>query len=227
MWSRWTSHVVRYVNIFSFIYVTLFPLEMIAMYATVQSRTPLMNNGKSNWCEGFDEFVLMADSMLDEALYLESQSVSPTKIGGGSRLLPNMTFNNIVSENDYVFYQVCIARHQHEHVVHVNLSSISGDANMFLSADNPVPQRGRASWIAQHPGDDHIVLPTYLPEFPRHVAHMPLYIGVFGNGPGVSEFNLTVAIRDLPENSDVRSRQAYYDKAREELQHQKRHLRLV
>ncbi|KAF0687228.1 Aste57867_20990 [Aphanomyces stellatus] len=167
----------------------------------------------SNWCEGFDDFVLSADA----ALYLEGQSISQSQIGGGRHVHPNRTFHNHVAEDDYMFYQVCIARHPHEHVVHINLTSITGDANMYLSTDNPMPERGHAAWIAQHPGDDHVALPTYLPEFPRRAKHMALYIGVFGYGPGPSEFNLTVSIHDLPENSDVRSRQEYYDKERQQL----------
>ncbi|ETW00586.1 hypothetical protein H310_07162 [Aphanomyces invadans] len=167
----------------------------------------------ANWCTGFDEFVLMADS----SIALEEQSISQTVVGGGSRLLPHMAFNNTVLEDEYMFYQVCIARHEHQHVVHINLTSITGDANMYLSADNPLPQRGKSSWIAQNPGNDHVALPTYLPDFPRHAKHMALYIGVFGYGPGESRYNLTVSIHDLPQNSDIKSRQEYYDKERREL----------
>ncbi|RHY92012.1 hypothetical protein DYB37_002191 [Aphanomyces astaci] len=188
------------------------------------STTAIANDPEvANWCKGFDEFVLMADS----SIALEAQSISQTVVGGGSRLLPHMAFNNTVLEDEYMFYQVCIARHEHEHIVHVNLTSISGDANMYLATDNPVPRRGQSSWIAQHPGNDHVALPTYLPEFPREAKHMALYIGVFGYGPGPSQYNLTVSIHDLPQNSDIKSRQEYYDHERDQLlqEKQRRHLR--
>ncbi|CAK4080572.1 unnamed protein product [Aphanomyces euteiches] len=168
---------------------------------------------ESNWCQGFDEVILSADS----TIFLEEQSISSQLVGGGRRLMPHVAFNNTVLEDDYMYYQVCIARHEHEHMVHVNLTNLSGEANMYLSTEDPLPQRGRAAWIAQHPGNDSIALPTYLPEFPRQAKHMALYIGVFGYGPGPSEFNLTVSIHDLPENSDIKRRQEYYDKQRQQL----------
>ncbi|OQR94434.1 hypothetical protein ACHHYP_01282 [Achlya hypogyna] len=164
---------------------------------------------RSNWCEGFDEFVLTADVGLEPKV-------------GGSRLLPNMTFNNSVAQDAYVYYQLCIARHNHEHAIEVDLVSITGDTNMYLSPETPLPQRGRAAWIAQRPGNDHVSLPTYLPEFPRHGQRVALYIGVLGTAPGDSNFTLTVSIRDLPQNADIQSRQDFYDKSRVQLQAQRR-----
>ncbi|EQC42550.1 hypothetical protein SDRG_00280 [Saprolegnia diclina VS20] len=165
-------------------------------------RRLLADDHASNWCAGFDEVVLTFDGP------------SPESRVGGSRLSPNMTFNSSVLEDAYAFYQVCIARHTHEHAIEVDVVAVTGDTTLFLSAENPLPQRGHSSWIAQQRGNDHVSLPTYLPEFPRDGPRMALYIGVLGAAPGVSNFTLTVAIKDLPENADVRSRQEYYDKSR-------------
>ncbi|OQS00486.1 hypothetical protein THRCLA_05947 [Thraustotheca clavata] len=141
---------------------------------------------------------------------------------GGSLLLPNMTFNSTVAFEKYVYYQVCIARHHHQHTIEVDLISITGDTNMYLSPEFPLPQRGKAAWIAQRPGNDHVSLPTYLPEFPREGQQMALYIGILGITPGISIFTLIVSIQDLPENSDIKSRQDYYDRSRTDIEKQRR-----
>ena len=92
-------------------------------------------------------------------------------------MIPNVTVDGIVQEDAYEYYQLCIARHSHEHQIEIHLHCLLGDANLYLSTTEPHPRMGASSWIAQRHGDEFIKLPTYLPEFSRNGAPLTLYIG--------------------------------------------------
>ncbi|DBA02345.1 TPA: hypothetical protein N0F65_007164 [Lagenidium giganteum] len=139
-------------------------------------------------------------------------TISDHNLAKGEHLAPNTTMNGTVTEDDYDFYHVCIVRHEHEHLIQLDLKVFDGEANLFMSSEHRYPMRGHATWISQHIGDDHVKLYTYLDGFPRKSdaknRAIPLHIGVFGDT--TASYKLSVAVLDLPTTADVVAREKYY-----------------
>ncbi|KAJ0404996.1 hypothetical protein P43SY_004913 [Pythium insidiosum] len=139
-------------------------------------------------CE-FDEIQLASDGI-----------IQLRRLEMGERVAPNTTLNSTVEADDYQFYHLCVMRHEHEHQINVNLTCLDRgtDANLYLSSVEKYPRMGHASWIAQHVGDDHVKLFTYLDGFPRRSdprhRSIPLHIGVRGVSPLTSAIFMTNSI---------------------------------
>ncbi|GLE10372.1 hypothetical protein PINS_up022473 [Pythium insidiosum] len=154
-------------------------------------------------CE-FDEIQLASDGI-----------IQLRRLEMGERVAPNTTLNSSVERHDYEFFHLCVMRHEHEHQINVNLTCLDHgtDANLYLSSVEKYPRMGHASWIAQHVGDDHVRLFTYLDGFPRKSdprhRSIPLHIGVRGVSP-LTRYNLTVSVLDLPITKQIQERERYY-----------------
>lgn len=148
----------------------------------------------------------------------------------GKDMRANSTVNGTVSSEMYQYYHVFIYRHKHEHRVEVNLTCFDqGDANLYMtSEDEACPRKGHAHWIAQHPGDDHVRLFTFLNGFPRaanhkHSSMIPLHIGVYGASEDQPiHYNLSIAVFDLPVNKKIEELTAYYSQLHEIYKRQRR-----
>ncbi|EEY69442.1 uncharacterized protein PITG_05677 [Phytophthora infestans T30-4] len=139
----------------------------------------------------------------------------------GTRVVPNMTVNGTVAPDGYDFYHLCVGRHEHEHLITVELLcdnydvSEGGDANLYLSSEVKYPRMGHSTWIAQRRGDEFVKLFTYLDGFPRKNEDggrrwIALHIGVFGAGNVDTSYDLIVSVTDLPNTPDILLRQEFY-----------------
>lgn len=115
-----------------------------------------------------------------------------------------------VKRNQYKFYQLCIARHSHEHKVEIKAQSDQGEINLYISPNQMNPTKTTSSWISQKKGNKKVVLPTYLPDFPRDHGALTLYIGVYGITPGTTHYTLSASIIDIKTNEDIRIRRKFY-----------------
>ncbi|RLN66740.1 hypothetical protein BBJ29_000066 [Phytophthora kernoviae] len=110
---------------------------------------------------------------VDEIQLASDGTIAQWGLALGTRVTPNMTVNGTVVPDGYNFYHLCVARHEHEHLITVRLLcddddvSKGGDANLYLSSDFKYPRMGQSTWISQHPGNELIKLYTYLDGFPR------------------------------------------------------------
>lgn len=137
------------------------------------------------------------------------------QFASAQELYTNVTVNGIVSKDQYVFYQLCIAKHMHEHEIVVDLKAKNGEVHLYGAVGNEYPQLGKADWIGHKIGDDQFRLPTYLSEFPRSSELILLYLSVRGMSE-IAEYGLKVAIHDLKTNRNVKSRQEYYKQLRKQ-----------
>lgn len=151
---------------------------------------------------------------VDEIHLASDGTIEQQSLAWGDRVAANTTLNGSVLEDESHFYHICILRHEHEHLIRVNLTATSrdGQLNLFLSSEHKYPRRGHATWISQHPRPDVVNLYTYLDGFPRKSdaqnRSIPLHLGV----AGVSDTNytLTVSVVDLEITSDRIERELYY-----------------
>lgn len=154
------------------------------------------------------------DCTVDEIHLASDGTIEQQSLTWGDRVAANMTLNGSVVEDESHFYHVCILRHEHEHLIRVNLTATSrgGQLNLFLSSEHKYPQRGRATWISQHPRPEVVNLYTYLDGFPRKSdaqnRSIPLHLGV--QGVSDAEYTLTVSVVDLEITSDRIERERYY-----------------
>ncbi|KAF4318558.1 hypothetical protein BBO99_00000947 [Phytophthora kernoviae] len=162
---------------------------------------------------------------VDEIQLASDGTIAQWGLALGTRVTPNMTVNGTVVPDGYNFYHLCVARHEHEHLITVRLLcdnddvSKGGDANLYLSSDFKYPRMGQSTWISQHPGNELIKLYTYLDGFPRKDESgggrwIALHIGVFGAGDVNTTYDLAVAVTDLPNTADIRSRELFYTEQR-------------
>jgi hypothetical protein len=158
---------------------------------------------------------------VDEIQLASDGTIAQWGLALGTRVAPNMTVNGTVAPDDYNFFHLCVARHEHEHLITVELLcneddvSDGGDANLYLSSEVKYPRIGHSSWIAQRPGNELIKLYTYLDGFPRKNEEggsrwITLHIAVFGGGDVDTSYDLSVSVTDLPITSDILSREAFY-----------------
>ncbi|GMF09288.1 unnamed protein product [Phytophthora lilii] len=158
---------------------------------------------------------------VDEIQLASDGTIAQWGLALGTRVAANMTVNGTVVPDDYNFYHLCVARHEHEHVITVELLcnnddvSEGGDANLYLSSEVKYPRMGHSTWIAQRPGNEQIKLFTYLDGFPRKdekggTRWIALHIGVFGAGDVATSYDLTVSVTDLPITSDILAREKFY-----------------
>ncbi|KAG3114376.1 hypothetical protein PI124_g6295 [Phytophthora idaei] len=158
---------------------------------------------------------------VDEIQLASDGAIAQWGLALGTRVAPNMTVNGTVTPDGYNFYHLCVGRHEHEHLITVELLcnnddvSEGGNANLYLSSEVKYPRMGHSTWIAQRPGNELIKLFTYLDGFPRKDAEggrrwITLHIGVYGAGDVDTSYNLVVSVTDLPNTPDIISRQEYY-----------------
>ena len=163
-------------------------------------------------------------SVVSEIKLASDGTVKRQKSEFGKDIRANSTISGAVSSEMYQYYHVFVYRHRHEHRIEVNLTCFDrGDANLYMSSEDEVcPRKGHAHWIAQHPGDDHVRLYTFLDGFARvsnrkNPSLISLHIGVYG----VSEdqpvhYNLSIAVFDLPVNKKIDELTAYYTQIHEQ-----------
>ncbi|KAK1939410.1 hypothetical protein P3T76_008794 [Phytophthora citrophthora] len=181
--------------------------------------------------EAFGGDVLSADSEceVDEIQLASDGTIAQWGLALGTRVAPNMTVNGTVTPDGYNFYHLCVGRHEHEHIITVELLcdtddlSEGGDANVYLSSEVKYPRMGHSSWISQRPGNEFIKLFTYLDGFPRKNEEggrrwIALHIGVFGAGDVATSYDLVVSVTDLPNTPDVLSRKEFYTQQHQQAQ---------
>ncbi|GMF16923.1 unnamed protein product [Phytophthora fragariaefolia] len=158
---------------------------------------------------------------VDEIQLASDGTIAQWGLTLGTRVAPNMTVNGTVAVDSYNFYHLCVARHEHEHLITVELLCNEedvfegGDANLYLSSEVKYPRMGHSTWIAQRPGNELIKLFTYLDGFPRKEEDggsrwITLHIGVFGAGYVDTSYDLIVSVTDLPITPDILSRSEFY-----------------
>ncbi|KAG7390327.1 hypothetical protein PHYPSEUDO_008155 [Phytophthora pseudosyringae] len=158
---------------------------------------------------------------VDEIQLASDGAIAQWGLALGTRVTPNMTVNGTVTPDGYNFYHLCVGRHEHEHLITVELLcdsddvSEGGDANLYLSSEVKYPRMGHSTWIAQRPGNELIKLFTYLDGFPRKnekggLRWIALHIGVFGTGDVDTSYDLVVSVTDLPNSPDILSREKFY-----------------
>ncbi|KAH7476640.1 uncharacterized protein KRP23_7322 [Phytophthora ramorum] len=158
---------------------------------------------------------------VDEIQLASDGTIAQWGLALGTRVAPNMTVNGTVIPTSYIFYHLCVARHEHEHLITVELLcndddvSEGGDANLYLSSEVKYPRMGHSSWIAQRPGNELIKLYTYLDGFPRKDEEggsrwIALHIGVYGPRAIATRYDLTVSVTDLPITRDILAREEFY-----------------
>ncbi|RLN60131.1 hypothetical protein BBJ28_00021243, partial [Nothophytophthora sp. Chile5] len=170
---------------------------------------------------------------VDEIQLASDGTIAQWGLERGTRVAPNMTVNGTVTPEAYHFYHLCVARHEHEHLITVRLQCdhddvSEGDANLYLSSEYKYPRMGHSTWISQGPGDELVKLYTYLDGFPRKSEEagsrwIALHIGVFGAGDIDTRFDLSVSVTDLPITPDIQSREEFY--TQRHLQDRKQRLR--
>ncbi|OWZ18717.1 hypothetical protein PHMEG_0007146 [Phytophthora megakarya] len=184
--------------------------------------------------EAFAELEPSADSEceMDEIQLASDGTIAQWGLALGTRVAPNMTVNGTVTTDGYNFYHLCVSRHEHEHLITVELLcdtddvSEGGDANLYLSSEFKYPTMGHSTWIAQHPGNESIKLYTYLDGFPRKNEEggsrwIALHIGVFGAGEVDTSYDLVVSVADLPITPDIQSREKFYSQQHNQTQQQR------
>lgn len=157
-----------------------------------------------------------------------ADSVDAVGSGGGERtaalssipLAQNVTIAGQVAEGKYAYYQACITLHEHTHNVHFDLLCVPGpavegdelghgvpavgDADLYISTEEPQPHVDSATWISADKGDDRITLRTDLPEFRERAAAdrgrgaQMLYVSVYGRSEGTTHFKISVLVTDVP-----------------------------
>ena len=114
-------------------------------------------------------------------------------------LQQNVSVAGHVREEQYAYYQVCLAHHTHEHVVSFEVVCSHGDADLYISTEDEHPALDRATWISADKGDDRITLHTDMPEFAQaarlgSAGSQVLYVAVYGRTE--ANFAITVLVRD-------------------------------
>ena len=90
-----------------------------------------------------------------------------------------------VQAGEYEYFQVCVAEHKHHHKVSLDLKrdppAFSDhdyrEIDLYISADLKEPTMRTSTWISRDKGNDHIVIPTYVPDFEATKSHT-FYVGV-------------------------------------------------
>ena len=137
----------------------------------------------------------------------EASVLSLAALGGaaGGAPLPaatlqqNVSVRGHVALEQYQYYQVCLARHTHEHEVSFEVACERGDADLYISTEEARPAVDRATWISADRGDDRITLHTGMEEFARaarlgSAGSQVLYVAVYGRTE--ADFSITVLVRD-------------------------------
>lgn len=173
-----------------------------------------------------------AECEVDEIQLASDGTIAQWGLALGTRVAPNMTVNGTVVPDGYNFYHLCVGRHEHEHLITVELLchdddvGEGGDANLYLSSEVKYPRMGHSTWIAQRPGNELIKLFTYLDGFPRKDESggsrwIALHIGVFGAGYVDTSYDLVVSVTDLPITPDILSRTEFYTTQHNQAQKQR------
>jgi len=112
----------------------------------------------------------------------------------------NVSIDGAVTEEDYAYYQVCVARVEGVLDIRIELTSVQGDADLYISTENPKPDKAHSTWISADPGDDKIDLRTDLDDYVTALAKssysqgQTLFLGVFGRTP--ASFSIRVLVSD-------------------------------
>ncbi|KAG1705841.1 hypothetical protein DVH05_002406 [Phytophthora capsici] len=101
----------------------------------------------------FGSDLLSADSEceVDEIQLASDGTIAQWGLALGTRVAPNMTVNGTITPDSYNFYHLCVGRHEHEHLISVELLcdagdlSKGGDANVYLSSEVKYPRMGHSS----------------------------------------------------------------------------------
>ncbi|ETO78170.1 hypothetical protein F444_06814 [Phytophthora nicotianae P1976] len=195
-------------------------LLLCGTYSLLASATQVYSQGAFG-VESPMESSADSECELDEIQLASDGTIAQWGLALGTRVAPNMTVNGTVTPDGYNFYHLCVGRHEHEHLITVELLcddddvSDGGDANLYLSSEVKYPRMGHSTWIAQRRGNELIKLFTYLDGFPRKNEEggrrwIALHIGVFGAGGVDTSYDLVVSVTDLPNSPDILSRQEFY-----------------
>ncbi|ETI49435.1 hypothetical protein F443_06747 [Phytophthora nicotianae P1569] len=195
-------------------------LLLCGTYSLLASATQVYSQGAFG-VESPLESSADSECELDEIQLASDGTIAQWGLALGTRVAPNMTVNGTVTPDGYNFYHLCVGRHEHEHLITVELLcddddvSDGGDANLYLSSEVKYPRMGHSTWIAQRRGNELIKLFTYLDGFPRKNEEggrrwIALHIGVFGAGGVDTSYDLVVSVTDLPNSPDILSKQEFY-----------------
>ena len=117
-----------------------------------------------------------------------------------------------VNHHHYIYGQICVESHSHEHIIELYLSSADHagvdnshhyDCDLYISANNRLPTDTDWDFRSVNVGSDHIKLPLYLDEFKD--SRGSVVIGIKGRGETAPELNqctLTMKINTV-ENEEL------------------------
>ena len=116
-----------------------------------------------------------------------------------------------VRHGGWVYGQLCISPHDHEHVVEIYLdlsehakaeSKKDFDCDVYISSHKTFPEEQSWDFRSNNKGNDHIKLPLYLDDFKD--SQGVIVLGIFGRG-GMNEANqcsVTLKVNTL-ENEEL------------------------
>jgi hypothetical protein len=88
----------------------------------------------------------------------------------------NVTVNGTLSEDEYHYFQICVVKHQHTHLLTMALATVGkGDADLYASTTYSRPTAVRSTWISAGIGSDVIAIRSDHPDWNRDASVM--YIG--------------------------------------------------
>lgn len=141
----------------------------------------------SNAVPSYDHFVIK--NVIDSVKCFDSSYHSDllTEIQQHHVIHENLVsfFPNLkIVSGDPQFFQLCLSKHKHQHVVELNITAedSSSDCDFYISASNLVPNRMSWDWKSNNNGDDKLTLTTYSVEYVK--AEMGgFFIGIYGKSP--------------------------------------------
>ena len=112
---------------------------------------------------------------------------------GAFHLYENVSVAGKVMEDDYVYYRLCVQKHNHVHRVRIDLTAHSGDPDMYISTTIPKPRKEGSTWISADIGSDTIVLSSDLPDWDSESNS--LYISVYGRTESTYDLKASISIQ--------------------------------
>jgi hypothetical protein len=114
----------------------------------------------------------------------------------------------LVNHGNWIYGQMCVSQHDHEHVVEIYLDlgdhaeiekkQTTFDCDVYISSSGQFPSENSWNFRSNNVGNDHIKVPLYLDDFKD--AEGNILIGVYGRGGDdglANKCTLTVKINTL------------------------------
>jgi len=116
-----------------------------------------------------------------------------------------------IKQGTWVFGQLCVSAHPHEHVVEIYLSASEQagaesdkdhDCDVYISVSPTFPTIQRWDFRSNNKGSDHIKLPMYMEEF--FESDGSIVIGVFGRGRAAQNNHCVLTLKvNTYENEEL------------------------